>query len=259
MRASNTVTEERQIASRAFTLIELLTVIAIIAVLASLSVGVSAIVARKSKISRTRAELGRLDLAIRDYKAHFGFYPPDNVIRPEELTQDPVVNQLYYELSGAVYDVGDDEYEANGAPETDKISRTAYRQAFGNNNLAGIYNSSASAANTKNFLKAARSTQTRRITLDSYPQVSPFTYTALVVPVAFPVNHWKTRLDPTDPQYDARFFPPLHSYSSDPLVQAINPWHYNTTNPTNNPGEFDLWADIVVGDDFITIGNWKEE
>lgn len=242
----NFITEKQRASSRAFTLIEMLTVIAIIAVLASLSVGVSAIVARKSKISRTRAELGRLDLAIRDYKSHFGFYPPDNVIKPEDLTQDPVVNQLYYELSGAVYDVGGDEYEANGAPEGQKIGRTQYRVAFGNGNLAGVYNSSASRANTKNFLKGGHSTQTQRVTLNMYPAVSPFTYTALVAPVA-----WPARSD--------KFDPPYKKYSSDPAVLAINPWHYNSTNPTNNPGEFDLWADIVVGDDLITIGNWKEE
>lgn len=247
MRTLNIITEKQRGSSRAFTLIEMLTVIAIIAVLASLTVGVSAVVARKSKVSRTRAELGRLDLAIRDYKAHFGFYPPDNVIRPDELTQDPVVNQLYYELSGAVYDVGDDGYKANGAPPGQEISRTVYRVGFGNGNLAGVYNSSASQANTKNFLRGGRATQTQRVTLNTYPAASPFTYTALVVPVAWPVRNAKN------------YEPPFKNYSTDPAVLAINPWHYNSTNPTNNPGEFDLWADIVVGDDLITIGNWKEE
>lgn len=231
---------------RAFTLIELLTVIAIITVLATLTVGVSAMVARKSKVARTRAELARLDLAIRDYKARFGFYPPDNVIKPEDLTQNPVVNQLYYELSGAVFNPGNEMYQANGASLDETIQRTDYRVAFGSGNLAGIYNSSVSAANTRNFLKGARANQTRRITLNNYPPFAAFTYTALVVPVDWPVRN---------PKYE----PPLKPYSTDLLVQAINPWHYNSTNPTNNPGEFDLWADIVVGNDFITIGNWKEE
>src|SRR5262245_56945536 len=87
-----------------FTLVELLTLIVIIGLLASLTVGVAGLASQRSKVSRTRAELARLDLAIRDYTARFGFYPPDNVINPNDLTQNPVINQLYYELSGAVVD-----------------------------------------------------------------------------------------------------------------------------------------------------------
>lgn len=231
---------------RAFTLIELLTVIAIIAVLASLTIGVSAIAARKSKISRTRAEMQRIDLAIRDYKARLGFYPPDNVISPANLTQNPIVNQLFYELSGAVLDPKTDKYQANGGSIGQGIARTDYIIAFGNANLSGIYNSSVSAANTKNFLKGARASQTARVTLSkNYSPFSSFTYTALVVPVAWPASNPK-------------FTPPLSLYSDDPVIQSINPWHYNSTNPTNNPGEFDLWADVVIGDDLVTIGNWKD-
>lgn len=243
----------------AFTLIELLTIIVIIGILASLTVGVAGIASRRSKVSRTQAELARLDLAIRDYKARFGFYPPDNVINANNLTQDPVVNQLYYELSGAVYDPTNDVYVALGDAPAESISRATAVVGFGNGNLAGIYNSSASAANLKNFLSGGRAPQVRPVSLSTYPPIPGFTYKAMVVPVPWPLDHWKTQLAPGDPDYDGRLFPPLRSYTNDRETLRVNPWRYNVTNPTNNPGEFDLWADIVVGNDFITIGNWKDE
>lgn len=226
-----------------FTLVELLTVIVIIGLLASLTVGVAGLASQRSKISRTRAELARLDLAIRDYKAHFGFYPPDNVINPNDLTQNPVINQLYYELSGAVMD-SSENYQALGDAPAEGIARADYRALFGNNHLAGIYNSSASAANVRNFLSGGRTPQVKQMLLPGLP---PFK--VLTAPVDWPVNH---HLAATDPRYQQ----PLGGALNFPTA---NPWRYNVTNPTNNPGEFDLWADIVVGNDFITIGNWKDE
>lgn len=245
----------------AFTLIELLTIIVIIGILASLTVGVAGIASRRSKVSRTQAELARLDLAIREYKARFGFYPPDNVLNPAALTQEPVVNQLYYELSGAI--LTNLSYQALPDAPSESLSRASVIAGFGNGNLSGIYNSSASVANVKGFLSGARSPQVRVVSLSAYPPAPNFSYKALAVPVDWPLDHWKTQLPPGDPNYDARFFPPLRPYVSDPAfsreILRINPWRYNVTNPTNNPGEFDLWADIVVGNDFITIGNWKDE
>jgi len=38
---------------------------------------------------------------------------------------------------------------------------------------------------------------------------------------------------------------------------VTNVWHYNSKNPTNNPGGFDLWAEIMVGSKTNVIGNWK--
>lgn len=264
MRTVRTIQVVRRPERRAFTLIELLTVLVIIGILAGLTVSVAGIASRRSKVTRTQAELARLDLAIRDYKARFGFYPPDNVINPAALTQDPVVNQLYYELSGARFDPDSNVYIPLGEAFNEGISRPGYVTGFGNGNFPGIYNSSASDANVKNFLSGGRAVQSRLVQLTAYPPTGGnFNYKALTVPVAWPVNHWKTQLAPGDPNYDARFFPPLFTYVANPAgsrdLLAINPWRYNATNPTNNPGEFDLWADIVVGNEFITIGNWKEE
>src|SRR4051812_40183689 len=77
----------------AFTLIELLVVIAIIAILAAFLIPVAGVVGRTQKISRARAEMARLETAIDSYKSMRGYYPPDN-------PNDPMTNQLYYELTG---------------------------------------------------------------------------------------------------------------------------------------------------------------
>lgn len=61
---------------RAFTLTELLVVIAIIAILVSLvSVGVMAAMAR-AKATRIKVELDQIDMAMRKFKDQYGAYPP---------------------------------------------------------------------------------------------------------------------------------------------------------------------------------------
>jgi len=218
-------------------LIELLAVIAIIGVLASLTVGLGALVSRKSKVSRTQVELAKLELAIRDYHSKFGFYPPDNLQDAFELSVNPDVNQLYYELTGAVYDRVNDVYRVGAVDE--QIPRATYQVVFGNGvNVPGVYNSSESAANVKNFLAGSRSSNVEHIS--GAPHVD-----ALVVPVHWPLGHPKA-------DTDSRFLPPIPG-------SDVNPWKYVSSNPTNNPGEFDLWAEIVIGDEIVVIGNWEEK
>ncbi|MBI3849540.1 MAG: prepilin-type N-terminal cleavage/methylation domain-containing protein [Verrucomicrobia bacterium] len=44
-----------------------------------------------------------------------------------------------------------------------------------------------------------------------------------------------------------------------PNRQRTNAWRYVSSNPTNNPGSFDLWADIVVGGKTNRISNWSKD
>lgn len=62
-------------ASNAFTLIELLTVIAIIGVLAGITFGVMKGVNERAAISQTRGELSSLQIALDNYKRQYGDYP----------------------------------------------------------------------------------------------------------------------------------------------------------------------------------------
>lgn len=65
-------------AQRAFTLVEILVVIAIISVLAAFGTQGAKIAARKRDYSRAETQLERLKLVIEDYKLRFGTYPPSN-------------------------------------------------------------------------------------------------------------------------------------------------------------------------------------
>jgi type II secretory pathway pseudopilin PulG len=38
----------------------------------------------------------------------------------------------------------------------------------------------------------------------------------------------------------------------------FNPWRYNCSHPTNNVGEYDLWAEIVIRGKRQIISNWKQ-
>ncbi len=59
----------------------------------------------------------------------------------------------------------------------------------------------------------------------------------LVVPVPWPLN--RTADQPT-------------------TVPGLNPWRYVSTQPTNNPASFDLWAEYVEGGKVKVICNWSE-
>lgn len=60
---------------RAFTLLELLTVLALIAVLVSLAIGAGAHVSRQGKAARARGELASLAAALESFKRREGDYP----------------------------------------------------------------------------------------------------------------------------------------------------------------------------------------
>ena len=62
--------------ARAFTLIELMTVMSIIIILAGLVVGISSYANRSAIESRTKAEIKAMETALEAYKADYGAYPP---------------------------------------------------------------------------------------------------------------------------------------------------------------------------------------
>ena len=78
---------------RAFTLIELLVVISIMGLLAALIFPVAGAVKRQQYLKTASGELAQIETALDNYKAKYGVYPPSN-------PNNPLVNQLYYELIG---------------------------------------------------------------------------------------------------------------------------------------------------------------
>ena len=94
---------------RAFTLVELMVVMAIIAILATFSMGIYGSAKRKGVESRLKTELAAIELALENYKAKNSqypyseswgdyMYPPANWKPLEANATQPLGNQLYRDL-----------------------------------------------------------------------------------------------------------------------------------------------------------------
>jgi len=215
----------------AFTLIELLVVISIIALLAGLIVGLARSAGQSNKRSRIQAELNQVITAIDAYKAHLGQYPPDNVM-PSSRIVNPVTNQLFYELTGVLLDENKRMFRARDRQQN--IPSSSVLQFF---NRDGFVNAGTNPKELKSFI-SLKASQRRAISRQS-PEIE-------VLAVSL---DW-----PNDPR-----FPPPFNYSTDPQIRRVNPWRYVSTNPTNNPDSFDLWAEFVEGGKIKVICNWSKD
>lgn len=212
---------------RAFTLIEVLVVIAIIGVLAGLVIPLTAAAKRLRTEKAIRAQMQQLITAIEAYHAQFGQYPPDNVTSTtaRATNVNPAINSLYYELTGTV---ADDKSGTFRIPDSQTPIRPQdIKSVF---NAEGFLNAGSDARSTRSFIKFKP---------NQYAKLHPsIDVVGLVVPVAWPVGRTS----------DA----PIPSMSN------VNPWRYVSTVPTNNPGSFDLWAEWVEGRQVKIIGNWSQ-
>lgn len=215
--------------NKAFTLIEVLVVIAVIGIIAALILpaagGIKASMMRK----KAQSELSQVVLAIEAYKDKYGHYPPDSPKAPDV----PRVNQLYYELLGTkvVFATKDLVVYAT-LDDSCAITNTDMPAAFGPG-VAGFINCKR-AANTddapagKAFLAQLKPTQ--------YGEIEK-NMRLLKCSIEWPVNH------------------PFVPVTGHP---GLNPWRYVSSNPTNNPGAFDLWVDIFIGGKTNRISNWSK-
>jgi len=210
----------------AFTLIELLTVIAIIGALAALLFPVVGRIKQQQYLRNATAEMEQLETAIERYKAAYGFYPPDNPC-------NPLVNQLYFELLGTtvITNNGALTYQSLDDPTIEfpvTSMSTVFNTLNGNNCVGGFMNctrpgSSEDVRPAQNFLSGLKSSQLMIFT-NNFPANS------------FPIKLLVTAVTPPGPPYC-----PLG-----PNAPGINPWRYNASNPTNNPGAYDLWIQLPV-------------
>ncbi len=205
---------------RAFTLIELLMVIAIIGILAGLVLaGVKYASGAKKKVlvGGTRESLMS---AIDSYHASYGSYPPDNPMIATATNQDQAgviasTNQLFYELFGATYDPNTATYAAH---DGSTISAAVISSTFGG--IGGIRNSLA--GEVKSFWNPPPQT--------NYYLPYPNGAQAFVVLVPF-----------------------------DPNSSSPNRWHYDASSTyRHNKQSYDLWAVYNDGGTLITNGNWKQ-
>jgi prepilin-type N-terminal cleavage/methylation domain-containing protein len=220
----NLLSRSQGSARTGFTLIELLVVIAVIAILAALIFPVIGALKRIRVQSRARAELAQVEMAIAAYKAKLGFYPPDNGNNKVPATYNPATNQLFYELIGTMLTNNSTTFVTkDGATQ---ILQSALPLNFGtagfmNCSRGGGDDNTASAVTFLRGLKAGQSllAQNGIMVLGS----------SLDGPIMVLGNNGT----------------------------KINPWRYNSSNPTNNPGSYDLWIDVMVGSVTNRICNWN--
>lgn len=212
----------------AFTLVEMLVVIAVIAILAGLLFPAFSAIKRQMTIKKAKAELQQVVFWIDSYKSKKGFYPPDHVLAGGGV--DPVVNSLYFELSG----VNNIELNLANPPifqTFDKAATVTAAECLTHFGQGGILNCSKNGEDggqpATEFLK----------------QLKPNQYGTngagirlLACSVAWPVDKGQVITG----------------------VDLLNPWRYVSTGPTNNNGTYDLWVDISIANKTYRISNWDE-
>ena len=213
----------------AFTLIEMLVVITIIAILAAVIVPLAGNIAAGQKLKRVQGEMAELETAIKSYESARGHNPPDN---PRDFAVPP----LFYELTGTVYS------ETGATPKifrrihgAEQITEASAKAAFG---VAGFVNSSY--VQNPQSQDQIRESEVR----DFLPDLKPAQYQQVnyagqdVVVLGVPIDG------------------PNDLSASD--GRKINPWHYNLSNPTNNPSSYDLWMDVIIRGKTNRVCNWSE-
>lgn len=210
-------------AARAFTLVELLTVMAIIGVVASLVVAGIGSVTYKKEEAAVKVMHAKLVSALEDYKKAYGSYPPDNAI---VASNTPYWNPLAYELGGVR------RTNANFIAELDPthtITTAGPAQVNAYFGVAGFVNASANAGSKpKSFLTGGGSGQ--NATFVALTNGTPGMPAVLLLQV--PAQH------PTG---------------------SVNVWRYRAYPVGGkNPKTFDLWCEYRKrGGGTNILGNWK--
>jgi prepilin-type N-terminal cleavage/methylation domain-containing protein len=221
--------------SRAFTLIELLVVIAIMGVLAALLFPVVGAVKKHQYINHAQAEMARLETAIERYKAAYGFYPPDN-------PGNPLTNQLYYELVGTT-NINDNNHPPIPPP-------SSFKTLDGSLQIDSVQLNTAFSSGVSGFMncsKCASSGEDTPFAKNFLPELKPDQLGTIKVGTVWVTNLISSAGGPYA-QYQ-----PLGQ-------QDVNPWRYNSSNPTNNPGSYELWIQLVFAPGQTNlICNWTKQ
>ncbi len=220
----------------AFTLIELLTVIAIMGIVAAMVVTMGQTAAQKKKIVTVEGDKNKLITMIESYHNKLNYYPPDNGRLANPAANFAIydawaaTNPLIYELTGGTnLNGGSDLVVFNSSTPTNTLSTSTFSNVF---NRGGIAN--GDAAEPRNFFQPGPSSKEYA----SYAAASGGSpaVCGLVVPVDF------------NPGTNNTTF--------------INWWHYDSsTTNRHNMNSYDLWAEFSIGSKngqltFITNGNW---
>jgi prepilin-type N-terminal cleavage/methylation domain-containing protein len=214
----------------AFTLVEMLVVIAIIGIIAALVVNMNSGAQTAKRNAVVNADKSALTMLISSYQSKLNFYPPDN----GNLANSNVANYtLYYDGWAATNPL---LYELTGATNN-PVGNPGYIQLFDGNTIdTGSFNNmyGRSAVNNAN-------TDEPHNFFTPGPQPREYTnYTTNV------------------PQYVLKGLLVPVPYSPRDLPTAYNFWHYDASSPNrHNLSSYDLWAEYTTsGTNITTNGNW---
>ena len=215
----------------AFTLVEMLIVISIIAVLAAMLFPAFAAVKKQMTIKKAKAELKAVALLIDTYKSKKGYYPPDHVLAAPPGGVDPIVNSLYFELSGVTNTpLGFQTFDQAAI-----ITAAACQTTFGQGGILNCSKVSGEDGGQRadKFITQLKPNQYATLPTPAYP----LGIRILTCSVDWPVNNGEVITG----------------------LPRANPWRYVSSNPTNNHDSYDLWVDIVIGDKTNRVNNWNEK
>ena len=210
-------------AARAFTMVELLTVMAIIGVIASMVVSGLASAGYKKEEAAVKTHHAKLVSALEDYKKAFGFYPPDFA---SSASNWPYWNPLAYELGGV---------RRSGANFTSEMDPTHTIRTSGPNEIGsyfgldGFVNVTPAGGKARSFITGGGSGQNAAFVFltNNAPGI-----TAAAMLLQVPAQH------PTG---------------------GANVWRYRAYPVGgHNPKTYDLWCEYRKRGGGTNIhGNWK--
>jgi prepilin-type N-terminal cleavage/methylation domain-containing protein len=217
---------------RAFTLIELLTVIAIISTLAGFTLVVTKPAARMKYVKTAQAELNQIEIALDNYKAKYGVYPPGNTQTAYASPLTNLLPQLYYELCGTTND-GVNFVSPDGSSVPIGTVHLYYgASGFINCSKGGDEDS----VKAPNFLPGLTPKQLY-VNWTNIPSVGVPT-TILITSVGGPDQNYHP-LNPVD-------------------HVGPNPFRYLYPG-VNNPNSYDLWVQLVISGKTNLICNWSKQ
>ncbi len=123
----------------AFTLIEMLVVIAIIGIVAALVVNMNAGAQAAKRNAQVNADKNKLTLLIDEYQSKLNFYPPDNT-NVDGFPPGPIydgwaaTNPLIYELTGAINTNGNIQGFDGSIIPSNIYNQVFWRQSVANSN-----------------------------------------------------------------------------------------------------------------------------
>jgi prepilin-type N-terminal cleavage/methylation domain-containing protein len=223
----------------AFTLIELLTVMAIMGIVVTMVVTMGQAASQRKKIVTVEGDKNKLITMIESYHTKLNYYPPDNGLLVS-ISNNPILydavaatNPLIYELTGAT-NFNDGTYAGtiavfNSSSLANTLSVSSYSNVF---NRGGVANGDASEP--RNFFQPGPAAKEYASYTNTSPSSPPVC--GLIVPVD---------LNPGN------------------LTNGnFNWWHYDSsTTNRHNMNSYDLWAEFSIGSKngkltIITNGNW---